>query len=104
MLPFHRLPCQQLPPLRALYVLTTALTPEVTLTPITGGQKLATLIANLYRPRLLSRLEAPQALFQVAAAVAPLLRVCQVVRPMCGFTLDAVVAQLEQDLERHVTV
>ena len=83
-------------PLRRFYELQAIDGGELAVTPVTGIAKLHTLLAHAYRPHFLQAMGRQGDLLRSAAALVPRLDMQRIVRPRQGQTLDAIVAQLEQ--------
>jgi hypothetical protein len=88
--------CQHAPvPLQAVFILESTNTEKLSITQLSGTEKIDPLIENTYRMRFLQGLGGKKEHFKQCAAVAAKADVCQVVRPDKGFLLTELMDTVE---------
>ena len=85
-------------PIRVVYVLNPTNSHSVTLTPLTGFDKIRTLTENTYRLQFLHGMNLGERHFRQIAEVAEHVSVARVDRPKGEFRLDELVDVLEADI------
>jgi len=89
--------CPEALPLRRLYVLHSANSPDLTVQPITGGAKLEALKNHTYREPFLDGLASRAPQFRIAAAITRHVAMYYLTRPQYPFMLEEMVTLLEQE-------
>ena len=84
-------------PLYAVYALIPGSETAVHIQPLTGLDKLQTLVANTYRVGFLAALDGLPNQFRQASALGKHTRVCRVTRPEQGFYLNELTDCIERD-------
>ncbi len=87
--------CTEPVPLKKLFILTSSQTDRLDTFPLTGGDKIKTLVSNTYRKKMIRGFGLTNSHFQQCATLARSIAIHRIKRPAKGFHLDELMDMIE---------